>query len=52
MILWTDPVYITVSDMAPSEAFYDRVMEVLGFRKSAMTNFASGRESYSAYFSN
>ena len=27
-----DHIYITVSDMARSQAFYDKVMPVLGFR--------------------
>jgi catechol 2,3-dioxygenase-like lactoylglutathione lyase family enzyme len=34
-IIGIDHVYIAVSDMARSEAFYDRVMAVLGFRKNA-----------------
>ncbi len=37
MIIGVDHIYITVSDMARSEAFYDRVMKVLGFRKSTFT---------------
>jgi glyoxylase I family protein len=36
-ILGFDHIYITVSDLARSEAFYDRVMPVLGFRKNAFT---------------
>ncbi|GAB3542695.1 VOC family protein [Noviherbaspirillum agri] len=32
-----DHIYITVSDMARAEAFYDRVMQVLGFRKNSFT---------------
>lgn len=32
-----DHIYITVSDMARSEAFYDRAMRVLGFRKNSFT---------------
>jgi catechol 2,3-dioxygenase-like lactoylglutathione lyase family enzyme len=32
-----DHIYIAVSDMKHSEAFYDRVMAVLGFRKKAFT---------------
>lgn len=32
-----DHVYVAVSDMNRSEAFYDRMMNVLGFRKSAFT---------------
>src|SRR5271168_1349962 len=30
-----DHIYIAVSDMTRSESFYDRVMTILGFRKSA-----------------
>jgi glyoxylase I family protein len=30
-----DHIYITASDMARSEAFYDRVMKLLGFRKNS-----------------
>ena len=33
-----DHIYITVSDLARSERFYDRVMRVLGFRKNTFTN--------------
>ena len=32
-----DHVYLTVRDLARSEAFYDRVMPVLGYRKSRST---------------
>jgi len=32
-----DHVYVTVSDLARSEAFYDRVMTVLGYRKMRST---------------
>ena len=34
-IIGIDHIYITVSDLARSEEFYDRAMKVLGFRKSA-----------------
>lgn len=36
-IIGLDHLYVTVSDMARSEAFYDRAMDVLGFRKSAFS---------------
>jgi catechol 2,3-dioxygenase-like lactoylglutathione lyase family enzyme len=32
-----DHIYITVSDLVRSEAFYDRAMSALGFRKNAFT---------------
>jgi len=32
-----DHIYITVSDIARAEAFYDRVMPLLGFRKNSFT---------------
>ena len=34
-IIGIDHIYIAVSDLAVSVAFYDRVMAVLGFRKTA-----------------
>ncbi len=33
-VVGLDHIYITVSDLARSEAFYDRLMRVLGFRKN------------------
>ena len=33
-VIGIDHIYITVSDMNRSEAFYDRVMTALGFRKN------------------
>lgn len=36
-ILGIDHIYVTVSDLARSELFYDRLMAVLGFRKRAFT---------------
>jgi catechol 2,3-dioxygenase-like lactoylglutathione lyase family enzyme len=33
-VIGIDHIYVTVSDMARSEAFYDRAMTALGFRKS------------------
>jgi glyoxylase I family protein len=42
-----DHIYIAVSDMARSEDFYDRVMTVLGFRKSA---FAIGGDPHIQYY--
>ncbi|MEW6635470.1 MAG: hypothetical protein AB1425_01500 [Actinomycetota bacterium] len=32
-VIGIDHVYVTVRDLRRSEAFYDRVMPVLGFRK-------------------
>lgn len=42
-----DHIYITVSDMARSESFYDRAMQALGFRKNA---FAIGGDAHVQYF--
>jgi catechol 2,3-dioxygenase-like lactoylglutathione lyase family enzyme len=42
-----DHIYVSVSDMARSEAFYDRAMKVLGFRKNA---FAIGGDRHVQYF--
>jgi catechol 2,3-dioxygenase-like lactoylglutathione lyase family enzyme len=43
-----DHIYITVSDLEASEAFYDRVLlEALGFRKN---RFALGADSHVQYF--
>jgi glyoxylase I family protein len=42
-----DHIYITVSDMTRSEAFYDRAMPVLGFRKSS---FALGGDPHTQYY--
>lgn len=36
-IIGIDHIYIAVSDMARSEAFYDAVTAALGFRKNAFT---------------
>jgi len=33
-----DHIYIAVSDLTRSEKFYDRVMDILGFRKNTFTN--------------
>jgi catechol 2,3-dioxygenase-like lactoylglutathione lyase family enzyme len=46
-ILGFDHLYISVSDLARSEAFYDRVMPLLGFRKAA---FAIGGEAHASYY--
>ena len=32
-VIGLDHIYLAVSDFARSEAFYDRVMRALGFRK-------------------
>lgn len=46
-IIGIDHIYITASDMARSEAFYDRAMSVMGFRKST---FAIDGEAHIQYF--
>jgi len=42
-----DHIYLTVSDLARSEAFYDKAMKTLGFRKNA---FQLGGEPHVQYF--
>jgi glyoxylase I family protein len=42
-----DHLYLTVADLTRSEAFYDRVMAVLGFRKGTV---AIGGEPHAHYF--
>src|SRR6266566_7031157 len=37
-IIGIDHIYIAVSDLRRSEAFYDRVMRILGFRKNTFSN--------------
>jgi catechol 2,3-dioxygenase-like lactoylglutathione lyase family enzyme len=46
-VIGFDHIYITVSDMARSESFYDRLMKVLGFRKNT---FALGGEPHIQYY--
>ncbi len=46
-VVGIDHVYITVSDMTRSEAFYDRAMAALGFRKS---KFAIGGDPHVQYY--
>jgi catechol 2,3-dioxygenase-like lactoylglutathione lyase family enzyme len=47
-VIGIDHIYIAVSDIARSEAFYDRVFQrVLGFRKNA---FTLGGEPHVQYF--
>jgi catechol 2,3-dioxygenase-like lactoylglutathione lyase family enzyme len=47
-VLGLDHVYLTVGDLAASEAFYDRLLlDALGFRKS---RFALGGEPHLQYF--
>ena len=46
-VIGTDHVYLSVSDPARSEAFYDRLFAVLGFRKN---EFALGGERHVQYF--
>lgn len=47
-IVSLNQIYIGVSDLTRSEAFYDRAMRVLGYRK---TRFALNREPRIEYFS-
>ena len=37
-VIGIDHIYISVSDLARSEAFYDRITPVLGFRKNSFSN--------------
>jgi catechol 2,3-dioxygenase-like lactoylglutathione lyase family enzyme len=46
-IIGIDHIYIAVSDLARSEAFYDRAMAILGFRKNT---FAIGGDRHVQYF--
>jgi len=46
-IIGIDHIYITVSDLERSEAFYDRVMKVLGFQKN---RFQLNDEQHVQYF--
>ena len=46
-IIGIDHIYIIASDMARSEAFYDRAMSVMGFRKST---FAIEGDAHIQYF--
>ena len=46
-VLGLDHIYISVSDMARSEAFYDTVMALLGFRKST---FQLGGDPHVQYY--
>ena len=46
-IIGIDHIYLSVSDLARSEAFYDRVMPLLGFRKN---RFAIGGDAHIQYF--
>jgi len=46
-IIGIDHIYVSVSDLARSEAFYDRVMAILGFRKN---RFAIGGDAHVQYF--
>lgn len=46
-IIGIDHIYITVSDLARSEEFYDRAMTVLGFRKN---HFAIDGDPHVQYF--
>jgi catechol 2,3-dioxygenase-like lactoylglutathione lyase family enzyme len=46
-IIGFDHVYIAVSDLPRAEAFYDRVMTLVGFRKNA---FTLGGEAHVQYY--
>lgn len=46
-IIGIDHIYITTSDMARSEEFYNRAMAVLGFRKNT---FSIGGDAHIQYF--
>jgi catechol 2,3-dioxygenase-like lactoylglutathione lyase family enzyme len=46
-VIGLDHLYVTVSDLARSEAFYDRVMAALGFRKG---DAPIGGEPHAHYF--
>ncbi|MEO8037515.1 MAG: VOC family protein [Betaproteobacteria bacterium] len=46
-VIGIDHVYVAVADLARSEAFYDRVMTLLGFRKNG---FALAGEPHLQYF--
>jgi len=46
-IIGLDHIYVTVSDITRSEAFYDRAMHVLGFRKDA---FVLNGDSHIQYY--
>ncbi len=45
-VICIDHVFVPVRDLATAEAFYDRVMPVLGFRKGAVSNKVSPRARY------
>jgi glyoxylase I family protein len=46
-IIGIDHIYLAVSDLARSEEFYDRAMQVLGFRKNP---FSIGGDPHIQYF--
>ena len=45
-IIGIDHVFIDVNDLAKAEAFYDKVMPILGFRKGKASNKVSPRLRY------
>jgi hypothetical protein len=45
-IIGIDHIYITVSDMGRSEAFYDRAMNALGFRRNTFAIDGDGHIQY------
>jgi glyoxylase I family protein len=46
-VIGFDHIYISVSDLARSERFYDRLMSILGFRKNA---FVIGGDPHIQYY--
>ncbi|MEO6023403.1 MAG: hypothetical protein ABIP64_09845 [Burkholderiales bacterium] len=46
-IIGIDPIYVTVSDVAVSEKFYDTVMAALGFKKN---RFSINDEKHIQYY--
>jgi len=46
-VIGIDHIYLAVTDMARSEAFYDRVMPLLGFRKN---RFSLAGDAHVQYF--
>jgi glyoxylase I family protein len=50
-VIGIDHIYISVTDLARSESFYDRIMPVLGFRKNSFPNEGERHvQYYNRYF--
>ena len=45
-VICIDHVFIPVRDLAAAEAFYDKVMPILGFRKGPVSDKVSPRARY------